>query len=124
MEYINVNKLKQDIIDSWESNNHKGYAASRIHNQEHRDLMLIVGRQPTADVVPKAKYQQLQHKYNLAVAEREANVKGFTEETVDILNKLIEQLPLVCNAEQCRELTTRINYAVIKLRDRYHTEGR
>ncbi len=34
----------------------------------------------TADVVPKSEYEQLQHKYDLAVAEREANVKGFTEE--------------------------------------------
>lgn len=40
----------------------------------------IIQNSSTADVVPKSELEQLQHKYDLAVAEREANVKGFTEE--------------------------------------------
>lgn len=41
---------------------------------------------PSADVVPRAKYEKLQHKYELAVAEREANVKGFAED-INVLAK-------------------------------------
>jgi hypothetical protein len=40
----------------------------------------LVEIQPTADVAPKSEVEHLRHKYDLAVAEREANVKGFTEE--------------------------------------------
>ena len=39
----------------------------------------IVDECVTADVVPKSEYEQLQKKYELAVAEREANVRGFTD---------------------------------------------
>ena len=45
----------------------------------------------TADVVPKSEVEQLQRKYDLAVAEREANVKGFTEE-LEKANAEIERL--------------------------------
>ena len=40
---------------------------------------------PTADVVPKSKY-------DLAVAEREANVKGFTETLNNIRSEVAEQI--------------------------------
>lgn len=80
MPYIDINKLKKDVINSWNNDKHCTAEASQIHGQEHRHLMLIVERQPTADVVPRAAVEQLQLKYGLAVAEREANVKGFTEQ--------------------------------------------
>lgn len=79
MAHIDVNKLKNDVINSWDNDKHRTAEASRVHGQEHQHLMLIIERQPTADVVPRAEFEQLQHKYALAVAEREANVKGFTE---------------------------------------------
>lgn len=41
---------------------------------------------PAADVVPKSEFEELKHKYELAVAEREANVKGFTEELTKCFN--------------------------------------
>lgn len=80
MAYIDVNKLKNDVINSWDNDKHRTAEASRVHGQEHRHLMLIIERQPTADVVPSVEFEQLQRKYDLAVAEREANVKGFTED--------------------------------------------
>ena len=51
-----------------------------------------------ADVVPKSEYEQLKHKYELAVAERETNVKGFTEELAKAKSE-VEQLKR--NLEQC-----------------------
>lgn len=53
MPYIEVNKLKNDVINSWDNDKHRTAEASRIHGQEHQHLMLIIERQPTADVVPR-----------------------------------------------------------------------
>ena len=53
MDCVDVNKLKQDILDSWNNDTHRGCVASRIHWQEHQELMLIVARQPTVDAVPR-----------------------------------------------------------------------
>ena len=47
---------------------------------------------PTADVVPKSEVEQLNHKYELAVAEREANVKGFTEELAKAKSKIAREI--------------------------------
>lgn len=63
-EYINKSDLKDELL--------------------RRDFFpAIVKRSletmPAADVVPKAVFEQLQHKYELAVAEREANVKRMIE---------------------------------------------
>ena len=86
MAYIDDKKLKNDVMNSW-NEEHSTIATSRLY----RDLMLIIERQPTEDVVPRAEFEQLQHKYALAVAEREANVKGFTEELAKA-NAEIERL--------------------------------
>lgn len=92
MPYIEVNKLKNDVINSWDNDKHRTAEASRIHGQEHQHLMLIIERQPKADVVPRAELEQLQHKYDLAVAEREANVKWFTENLAREIFAKIERI--------------------------------
>lgn len=38
---------------------------------------------PTADVAPRAELEQLRHKYELAVAEREANAKALVDMTIE-----------------------------------------
>lgn len=48
--------------------------------QGYADAISKVENAPTYDVVPRSEVEQLQHKCDLAVAEREANVKGFAEE--------------------------------------------
>jgi hypothetical protein len=40
----------------------------------------VIDTFPAADVVPKSELEQLKHKYDLAVAERVANIEGFTEQ--------------------------------------------
>ena len=60
---------------------------------------------PTADVVPKSAFERLQHRYDLAVAEREANVKGFAEELskakseVERLQEDVERLQEINNRQ-------------------------
>lgn len=136
MDCVDVNKLKQDILNSWNNDTHRGYAASRIHWQEHQELMLIVARQPTADVVPRAVFEQLQHKYELAVAEREANVKGFTEDLAkaktdtareifaEILRIIREYSHLACIAKNNYGITQmeHMGTDILKLKKKY-TEG-
>lgn len=45
----------------------------------------MIKNMPTADVVPKSKY-------DLAVAEREANVKGFTEELAKVKTNVASKI--------------------------------
>ena len=56
----------------------------------------VIDRMPTADVVPKSKY-------DLAVTEREANVKGFTEEIAKV------------KAEVAREIFEEIEFDIHQL---------
>lgn len=136
MAYIDVNKLKNDVINSWDNDKHRTAEVSRIHGQEHRHLMLIIERQPTADVVPRAELEQLQHKYDLAVAEREANVKGFTEDLAkaktdtareifaEILRIIREYSHLACIAKNNYGIK-QVEYMgtdILKLKKKY-TEG-
>lgn len=136
MPYIEVNKLKNDVINSWDNDKHRTAEASRVHGQEHQHLMLIIERQPTADVVPRAVFEQLQNKYALAVAEREANVKGFTEDLAkaktdtareifaEILRIIREYSHLACIAKNNYGIT-QVEYMgtdILKLKKKY-TEG-
>lgn len=119
MPYIDINKLKKDVINSWNNDKHCTAEASQIHGQEHRHLMLIVERQPTADVVPRAAVEQLQLKYGLAVAEREANVKGFTEQLAkakaDTAREIFAEI-----YEDCFDQFGYINYeALAELKEKY-----
>lgn len=59
MAYINLNKLKKDVINSWDNDKHRTAEASRVHGQEHHHLMLIIERQPTVDAVPRAKLEKI-----------------------------------------------------------------
>lgn len=43
------------------------------------DLLEWLESQPSTDVVPRSDYKAILHKYELSVAKREANVKGFSE---------------------------------------------
>ena len=51
---------------------------------------------PAADVVSKRDYEALLHKYELSVAEREANVKGFSEmlhkQRIDLAKEIFEEI--------------------------------
>ena len=76
-----------------------------------RDLKRLIRELPTADVVPRAEVDRLQRKYDLAVAEREANVKGFAEE----LSK--------AKAEVAREIFAEIEKILNKRFVPEHEEG-
>lgn len=56
----------------------------------------LICRQDTADVVPREEFEALQRRYGLAVAEREANVKGFAEEisktSADVAREIFEEM--------------------------------
>ena len=49
-----------------------------------------------ADVVPRSDYEALLHKYELSVAEREANVKGFSEmlhrQRIDLAKEIFKEI--------------------------------
>lgn len=74
------------------------------------------------DILPQLHRQQaeieiLQHKYELAVAEREANVKGFTEtlekqrveiERLKNINKKLDGFVLEARAEGIKEFAERV----------------
>lgn len=51
---------------------------------------------PAADVVSKRDYEALLHKYELSVAEREANVKGFSEmlhrQRIDLAKEIFKEI--------------------------------
>lgn len=51
-----------------------------------------ISKLPTADVVPKSEVEQLNHKYDLAVAEREANVKGFTDDLAKVKAEVAREI--------------------------------
>lgn len=46
----------------------------------------------TQAYVPKSEVEELQHKYELAVAEREANVKGFAEELLKLKTEVAREI--------------------------------
>lgn len=57
--YIDAEKLSRDVISSWDNDKHYTIEASRVHRQEHRHLMSIIEKQPTADVVPRADVEKI-----------------------------------------------------------------
>ena len=44
----------------------------------------LICRQDTIDVVPREEFEDLQRRYDLAVAEREANAKALIEANIDL----------------------------------------
>lgn len=61
------------------------------HGETTVSEVAIAFEKAETEVVPKSEFETLQRKYELAVAEREANVKAFTEE-LEKANAEIEQL--------------------------------
>lgn len=57
--YIDVDKLIKDVLTSWGKDNHASVAASYVHSQEHRHLMSIIEKQPTANVAPMEEVERL-----------------------------------------------------------------
>lgn len=102
-EYISRNELLKDVNSN----------VAEADNERCAQILESILNAPTADVVPKSEVEQLQRKYDLAVAEREANVKGFAEE-LEKANAEIERLKYNLKAvldeipETKRELTSEI----------------
>lgn len=61
------------------------------HGETTVSEVAIAFEKAETEVVPKSEFETLQRKYELAVAEREANVKAFTEE-LDKHNVMIQLL--------------------------------
>ena len=56
--YIDAEKLNRDVLASWDKDKHYTIEASRVHRQEHRHLMRIIEKQPTADVVEVVRCEE------------------------------------------------------------------
>lgn len=83
--YFDVDKLIKkifpyDVVDK----NAYAINAQAVYN--------AIQNVPAADVVPKGEFDQLKHKYELAVAEREANVKGFTEQLSKVKTEVAKEI--------------------------------
>ena len=82
--YIDVDALLKYIKDipTWYEEFGIGWHATKYPNGSYdcEDIINSILNARAADVVPRSEVEQLRHKYDLAVAEREANVNGFTEE--------------------------------------------
>lgn len=89
---------------------------------------------PTAEVVPKSEYDELRHKYELAIAERDANVKGFAEELAKVkgemvgkifadIDKIIDKHHSECyeyeDGDECDTAITYISYISCDIDDLY-----
>ena len=81
-EYIDREKVQSIIIGQFPEAHYPSWYAEQI-----REI-------PAEDVVPRSEFETLEKKYELAVAEREANVKGFTE-TLEQQRAEIERLQAV-----------------------------
>ena len=78
-----------------------------------------------ADVVSKRDYEDLLHKYELSVAEREANVKGFSEmlhrQRIDLAKEIFKEISKISVPSILP--TVKMDWeAFIKLRTRYTME--
>lgn len=113
MSFISVNNLKNDILKSWDNDTHRGYAASRVHNQEHQNLMLIVERQPTVDVVPKARLDYSQ----MLLANAHKRIKELEKAKTEVAREIFAEIEKCLNG-------TNILYTsdLVKLKKKY-TEG-
>ena len=64
--YIDADILINEVLASWDKDNHKTIEASHVHRQEHHHLMRIIEKQPIADVVPKSEVEiWKQNRFNI-----------------------------------------------------------
>lgn len=61
-------------------------------NQFRYQVKNAIRKAPAADLVPQAEVEQLRHKYELAVAERAANVAGFIEQLSRSKSKVAKEI--------------------------------
>lgn len=76
------------------------------------EFLDLINDADEADVVPRAKYEELQHKYELAVAEREANVKGFAEDIAKAKSEVAKKI--CCEIEEEIIAALESNYRALK----------
>lgn len=90
--YIDADKAKELIKGYLEKLSHLSRACERCF----AIALNVIDLTPTADVVPREEVEALQRRYDLAVAEREANVKGFAEEIAktraEVARKIFEDI--------------------------------
>lgn len=113
MPYIKLEELqkfpiRKDHYDKEHGNEHFIYGVETVF--EYAEYL------PTYDVVPRAELEQLQHKYELAVAERAANVAGFIEQLSRSKAKVARDI--------CEEIRKDCGYSVASQNgvELYHTK--
>lgn len=90
-----------------------------------RDYLEFLHEFPTADVVPRSEHDALLHRYELAVSEREANVKGFSEmlhkQKIDLAKEIFREVSKI--SVPANLPTAKIDWnAFMELRTRYTKE--
>ena len=85
--YIDAVELIKAIEENQRNTeHHKDGRGKQIHVSEHRHFIKMVYEQPTADVVPRSKYDELMQYYS----NREDEVMRLKEENTNLLKR---QLP-------------------------------
>ncbi len=119
--YIDADKFKQQLESAIE----KLHLIGGIKGVDVGAVIKAIDMQPTADVVPRSEYDALLHKYELAVAEREANVKGFSEmlhkQKIDLAKEIFQEISKI--SVPAILPTVKIDWqAFMELRTRYTKE--
>lgn len=119
--YIDADKFKQQLQTAMK----KMHLIGGVKGVDLGAVIKALDMQPTADVVPRSEHDALLHRYELAVSEREANVKGFSEmlhrQKVDLAKEIFREISKI--SVPANLPTAKIDWqAFMELRTRYTME--
>ena len=77
VEYIERESLVQAIEDSWRNNPHSDPKVRQVHNHEHQHFLVLVSKQPTADVVPVVRCKDCEYWQSKNRGYSDISIDGF-----------------------------------------------